>query len=52
MIIGPTGNLIQKDISGKEGLLVADLKAMDLDAVRSHRMRYFLPNRRPELYSC
>jgi predicted amidohydrolase len=52
MIIAPTGNLIQKDISGKEGLLVADLKAMDLDAVRSNRMRYFIPNRRPELYSC
>lgn len=50
VIISPAGDLIQKDISGKEGLLVADLKARDLDAVRGHRMRYFLPNRRPELY--
>jgi N-carbamoylputrescine amidase len=33
-----------------EGLLVADLKAEYLDAVRRHRMRYFLPRRRPYLY--
>lgn len=52
VIISPAGDLIQKDTSGKEGLLVADLKARDLDAVRGHRMRYFLPNRRPELYCC
>jgi predicted amidohydrolase len=52
IVIGPSGNLIQKDISGEEGILVVDLKAMDLDAVRSNRMRYFLPNRRPELYGC
>ncbi|MCU0613737.1 MAG: nitrilase [Desulfobacterales bacterium] len=51
VIIGPSGNLLEKDTSGKEGLLVGDLKAGDLDAVRGHRMRYFLPNRRPELYS-
>ena len=25
-------------------------KTDDLSAVRDHRMRYFLPNRRPELY--
>ncbi len=50
VIIGPSGNLITKDITGKEGLLIADLRAEDLDAVRGHRMRYFLPHRRPEVY--
>jgi N-carbamoylputrescine amidase len=50
VIIGPSGQVIAKDISGKEGMIVADLKAQDLDRVRSHRMRYFLPNRKPELY--
>ena len=50
VIIGPSGEVIAKDLSGKEGMLVVDLKAKDLDRVRSHRMRYFLPNRRPELY--
>ncbi len=52
VIIGPSGDIIKKDTSGNEGLLVADLKAGDLDAVRGHPMRYFLPNRRPELYRC
>ena len=28
----------------------AQLTAADLAAVRGHRMRYFLPNRRPEIY--
>ena len=50
VIIGPSGQVIAKDISGEEGMIVADLKAEDLDRVRSHRMRYFLPNRKPELY--
>ncbi|MFO8084648.1 MAG: nitrilase-related carbon-nitrogen hydrolase [Desulfobacterales bacterium] len=51
LVIGPDGKVVQKDVSGKEGLLIADLKSKDLDAVREHRMRYFLPNRRPELYT-
>ena len=50
VIIGPSGEVIEKELSGKEGLMVLDLKARDLDRVRGHRMRYFLPNRRPELY--
>lgn len=50
VIIGPSGEIIGKDLNGREGLLVADLKAKDLSRVRNHRMRYFLPNRRPELY--
>ena len=51
VIIGPSGDVIGKDVSGREGVLIADLKAKDLKRVRNHRMRYFLPNRRPELYS-
>jgi len=51
VIIGPSGEVINKDLSGQEGVIVADLKAKDLSRVRNHRMRYFLPNRRPELYS-
>jgi len=50
VIIGPSGEVIQKDLSGKEGLLLANLKAEDLNRVRRHRMRYFIPNRRPDLY--
>ncbi len=50
VIIGPSGEIIEKDSSGKEGIIIADLKADDLARIRNHRMRFFLPNRRPELY--
>jgi N-carbamoylputrescine amidase len=50
MVIGPSGEVIEKDICGKERMIVADLKAEDLEKVRNHKMRYFLPNRRPEMY--
>lgn len=48
---GPTGQLLARDTTGKEGLLCVDLKWDELDAVRRHRMRYFLPHRRPGLYT-
>ena len=51
MIIGPSGEVLSKDLNGKEGILVYDLKVDELNRVRNHRMRFFLPNRRPELYS-
>jgi predicted amidohydrolase len=50
VIIGPSGNVLQDETSGREGMLATDLKAEELSAVRDHKMRYFLPNRRPELY--
>jgi len=50
VVVGPSGNVVQSEISGREGVLVADLTAKELSAVRDHKMRYFLPNRRPELY--
>ncbi len=50
IIIDPSGEIIgtYKDI--KEGVLVVELKNKILEDVRNHKMRYFLPNRRPELY--
>jgi N-carbamoylputrescine amidase len=50
VVVGPSGKILEKDTPGCEGMLVADLKSDDLSAVRDHCMRYFLPNRRPELY--
>jgi len=50
LAIGPSGRILEKDISGKEGLLTVDLSSSDLAAVRSNPMHYFLPGRRPELY--
>lgn len=50
VIIDPSGEVIEKNIGDIDEMIIADLKADALEAVRGHRMRYFLPNRRPELY--
>ena len=50
VILDPAGRVVKKYTGGKEHIVVADLKADELKKVRGHRMRYFLPNRRPELY--
>ena len=50
VVLDPAGRIIKKNIGGKEDMIVADLKAAELEKVRGHRMRYFLPNRRPNLY--
>jgi len=51
VVIGPDGEVLSRDVSGQEGLLVAELKSETLAHVRHHPMRYFLPNRRPEIYA-
>ena len=48
--ISPSGDVMASELSGKEGLLTVDLRSEELRYVREHQMRYFLPNRRPELY--
>ena len=50
LVIDPLGNVIAKDVSGKENMIVVDLKAGDLANVRNHKMRFFLPNRRSDLF--
>ena len=49
--IDPSGNLLQERLTETEEMMVVDLEAEALKAVRSHPMRFFLPNRRPDLYS-
>ncbi|WP_372679768.1 nitrilase-related carbon-nitrogen hydrolase [Desulfosarcina sp.] len=51
VVFSPSGEIIETRLSGDPGMLVADLTADQLHHVRSHRMRYFLPNRRPGVYS-
>jgi N-carbamoylputrescine amidase len=48
--LNPSGEVIEEDVSGGEGILIADLTAAELAHVRENRMRHFFPNRRPELY--
>jgi N-carbamoylputrescine amidase len=50
VVINPSGEVIAKRLENTEGMLIVDLMAAELEAVRSHPMRYFFPNRRPDLY--
>ena len=50
VIIGPDGKIISKYIEDKEGLLISKLSSEKLKNIRNHRMKYFLPNRRDDLY--
>ncbi len=50
LAIRPDGRVLKKDVGSNESLLVIHLRTESLASVRNHRMRYFLPNRRPELY--
>ncbi|MDY6824036.1 MAG: nitrilase-related carbon-nitrogen hydrolase [Thermodesulfobacteriota bacterium] len=49
LLLGPAGDVMEVR-EGDDGVLVADLSAATLSDIRNHRMRYFLPHRRPELY--
>jgi N-carbamoylputrescine amidase len=48
--LGPAGRLIAKYTGPREDMLSVVLKGEELRNVREHRMAYFLPHRRPELY--
>jgi N-carbamoylputrescine amidase len=48
LVIGPDGKILAQNFD--EGLLVHTLKKELLDAVRSHRMRYFRPQKRSDLF--
>jgi len=50
VVIGPDGRLLASYTGGEETILFAELKGDLLQNVRGHRMRYFLPQRRPDLY--
>jgi N-carbamoylputrescine amidase len=50
LVIGPDGNLVSKSFSGENHLAFVSLDPKRLDHVRSHRMRYFLPYRREDLF--
>ena len=50
LVIGPSGEVLDKDTHPDASMLIADLRAADLEAVRSHPMRYFFPHRRTDLY--
>ncbi len=48
IVIDPSGKVVDRHISGKDGLLYACLYKGTLDNTRGHKMKYFFPNRRKE----
>jgi N-carbamoylputrescine amidase len=50
LVLDPLGKAIKSYAGDTEHMIIVDLKAETLASVRNHKMRYFLPNRRPELY--
>jgi N-carbamoylputrescine amidase len=51
LFLGPDGRAIRSYAGKREQVVIADLKGSDLKRMRSQRMGYFLPARRPDLYS-
>lgn len=51
VVFSPSGEIMETLLKGRSGMIVVDLTADQVHHVRSHRMRYFFPNRRPGLYS-
>ena len=50
VFIHPSGNVMESYAGEEEKMIVAELKGKDLEEIRTHRMKYFLPYRRPKLY--
>jgi N-carbamoylputrescine amidase len=50
LVISPEGKITSSYTEADEGMIVAKLSADLLQKVRSHPMKYFLPNRRKDLY--
>jgi len=50
LVLGPDGQVLAQYTGDAERILFADLKAEVLRSTREHRMKYFIPRRRPKLY--
>lgn len=50
VVLNPAGEVIESYSGSEEHMIIVDLKAEDLKKVRTHKMRYFLPNRRSDVY--
>lgn len=51
MALNPAGGVIARYGGTQEKMLLVDLEGSEIKEIREHRMRYFIPNRRPELYA-
>ncbi|MCF8110256.1 MAG: nitrilase [Desulfobacteraceae bacterium] len=50
LLLSPEGKIRDQYTGQHESMTVADLSRENLESVRGHPMKYFLPRRRPEIY--
>jgi N-carbamoylputrescine amidase len=50
LTLNPAGRVMEARCAREESMILVELKRDVLEEIRNHRMKYFLPNRRPELY--
>lgn len=50
LLVGPDGNIVYRSIEDTEGVHMIDIDKAALHRIRSHKMKYFLPNRRSDLF--
>jgi len=50
IVLDPRGLVMEEFVGGGEGMIIANLKAGDLDEVRGNEKRFFLRHRKPEIY--
>ena len=50
LALDPAGRIIARYAEDMENMVLADLRMDELREIREHRMKYFIPYRRPELY--
>lgn len=49
--LNPAGNVMAKYVGTHEEMLLVDFQRDEIEEIRKHKMAYFIPNRRPELYT-
>jgi N-carbamoylputrescine amidase len=50
LFIGPDGNILYRSIKQTQGIHMITIEKTKLMEIRSHKMKYFLPNRRNDLF--
>ncbi|MBW1912954.1 MAG: nitrilase [Deltaproteobacteria bacterium] len=50
VVLNPEGRVIASYMGNQEKMILAEIKMDELKEIRKHKMKYFIPNRRPELY--
>ena len=51
LLIGPDGHVVDSRTDGQEGIHLVRLDKAQIKKIRDHKMKYFLPNRRNDLFN-